>query len=160
MDKLKDKRVAVIGTGATGVQCIPQVARTAGHLFVFQRTPSSVDVRGNHPIDPEWFASIAKPGWQKRWMDNFVENLGPGLPSEDLIDDGWTAISRRIREKVLDGRPMWAAKLAARVLGALGRPPRRLSERLQIVMRCDGHVEVGQRRTGSGLSPSSLPEDW
>lgn len=141
MDKLKDKRVAVIGTGATGVQCIPQVAGTAGHLFVFQRTPSSVDVRGNHPIDPEWFASIAKPGWQKRWMDNFVENLGPGLPSEDLIDDGWTAISRRIREKVLDGRPMWAAKLAARVLGALGRPPRKINpEKVQAAIE-DADIE-------------------
>ena len=127
MDKLADKRVAVIGTGATGVQCIPQVAKTAGQLFVFQRTPSSVDVRGNHPIDPDWFANIAKPGWQKRWMDNFVDNMGRGLPSEDLIDDGWTAISRRIREKVLDGRPIWVARLATRVTGALGRPPRQMS---------------------------------
>ncbi|MBA3879070.1 MAG: monooxygenase [Sphingobium sp.] len=135
MDKLADKRVAVIGTGATGVQCIPQVAKTAGHLFVFQRTPSSVDVRGNHPIDPKWFASIAKPGWQKRWMDNFVDNMGRGLPSEDLIDDGWTAISRRIREKVLAGRPVWAAKLATRVAGALGRSAPQVSpEKVQVAI--------------------------
>lgn len=119
MDKLADKRVAIIGTGATGVQCIPHLAKTAGHLFVFQRTPSSVDVRGNKPIDPEWFASIATPGWQKRWMDNFVENMGQGFPSEDLIDDGWTAISRRIRERLLNGRPVWAAKLVVRTMRAL-----------------------------------------
>jgi len=111
MDRLADKRVAVIGTGATGVQCIPQVAKTARQLFVFQRTPSSVDVRGNHPIDPEWFKSVAKPGWQKRWMDNFVENTGGGLPTEDLINDGWTDISRRIREKALKGTPLWLARL-------------------------------------------------
>lgn len=105
MDKLGDKRVAVIGTGATGVQCIPPLARSAKELFVFQRTPSSVDTRKNHPIDPEWFEDMAKPGWQKRWMDNFVENMGRGIPSEDLIDDGWTEISRRVREKVFSLPP-------------------------------------------------------
>ena len=121
MDKLADKRVAVIGTGATGVQCIPQLAKTAGQLFVFQRTPSSVDVRGNHAIDPEWFESIAKPGWQQRWMDNFVENTGGGLPTEDLIDDGWTEISRRVREKALKGTPLWLARLVVRARKTLKR---------------------------------------
>jgi cation diffusion facilitator CzcD-associated flavoprotein CzcO len=101
MEKLSDKRVAIIGTGATGVQCIPPLARTAMELYVFQRTPSSVDERHNHPISPDWFTAIATPGWQKRWMDNFVENQGRGFPTEDLIDDGWTEITRRIRERVL-----------------------------------------------------------
>lgn len=105
LDKLADKRVAIIGTGATGIQCIPQVAQTAKQLFVFQRTPSSVDHRDNHPIDPDWFKDIAKPGWQKRWMDNFVDNMGRGIPTEDLIDDGWTEISRRIRERILSLPP-------------------------------------------------------
>ena len=123
MDKLADKRVAVIGTGATGVQCIPHVAKTAGQLFVFQRTPSSVDVRGNHPIDPGWFESVAKPGWQKRWMDNFVENTGGGLPAEDLISDGWTDISRRIREKALKGTPIWLARFVAHLRKTLKRSP-------------------------------------
>lgn len=101
MDKLGDKRVAIIGTGATGIQCVPYVARTAKHLFVFQRTPSSVDERGNRAIDPDWFKSIAEPGWQQRWYDNFVDNQSRGvIPSEDYINDGWTAISRRIRERV------------------------------------------------------------
>lgn len=141
MDRLANKRVAVIGTGATGIQCIPQVAKTAGQLFVFQRTPSSVDVRNNHPIDPQWFANIAKPGWQNRWMDNFVDNTGRGLPSEDLIDDGWTEISRRIREKVLNGRPVWAARLVTRMASALGRAPRRLSpEKLKAAIE-DADIE-------------------
>lgn len=105
LDKLSDKRVAIIGTGATGVQCIPQVAKTAKRLYVFQRTPSSVDTRENHPIDPSWFEEIATPGWQKRWMDNFVDNMGRGIPTEDLIDDGWTEIARRVREKVFSLPP-------------------------------------------------------
>lgn len=105
MNKLKDKRVAIIGTGATGVQCIPPLAETAKQLFVFQRTPSSVDTRENHAIDPNWFAEIAAPGWQQRWMDNFVDNMGRGIPTEDLIDDGWTEILRRVREKVFSLPP-------------------------------------------------------
>jgi len=101
LDKLANKRVAVIGTGATAVQCVPHLAKAAKELLVFQRTPSSVDARNNAPIDPEWFQSIATPGWQQRWFDNFVENQSQGMPSEDLVMDGWTEISRRIREKVM-----------------------------------------------------------
>ncbi|MBI1252669.1 MAG: NAD(P)-binding protein [Alphaproteobacteria bacterium] len=123
MDKLADKRVAIIGTGATSIQCIPPLAKSAKQLFVFQRTPSSVDVRGNHPIDPAWFKSMARPGWQKRWMDNFVENTGGGLPSEDLINDGWTEISRRTRQKALKGTPLWLARLVMRLRRRLKRSP-------------------------------------
>ena len=55
-DKLADKRVAIIGTGATSVQAVPHLAGACKQLYVVQRTPSSVDVRDNKPIDPEWFA--------------------------------------------------------------------------------------------------------
>lgn len=101
LEKLGDKRVAIIGTGATAVQCVPHLAKSAKELLVFQRTPSSVDERGNVPIDRDWFETIATKGWQQRWMDNFVENQSQGLPDEDLVMDGWTELSRRIREKVL-----------------------------------------------------------
>ncbi|MEL6665994.1 MAG: NAD(P)/FAD-dependent oxidoreductase [Pseudomonadota bacterium] len=100
MDKLGDKRVAIIGTGATAVQAVPHLAKATKELLVFQRTPSSIDVRNNEPIDPEWFDSIATPGWQKRWFDNFVDNQSQGFPEEDFVMDGWTELSRRIREKV------------------------------------------------------------
>ncbi|MEM7327393.1 MAG: NAD(P)/FAD-dependent oxidoreductase [Pseudomonadota bacterium] len=100
MDKLADKRVAIIGTGATAVQCVPHLARAAGELLVFQRTPSSIDVRDNAPIDPDWFASVATPGWQQKWYENFVDNQSQGFPQEDYVMDGWTELSRRIRAKV------------------------------------------------------------
>jgi len=105
MDKLADKRVAIIGTGATAVQCVPHLAKAAKELFVFQRTPSSIDVRDNAPIDPDWFESVATPGWQKRWYDNFVENQSQGFPAEDYVMDGWTELSRRIRSKVMELPP-------------------------------------------------------
>ncbi len=91
LDRLGDKVVGVIGTGATAVQCVPHLGAGAKHLYVFQRTPSSIDVRNDRPTDPEWAASL-EPGWQKRRMDNF-NNLVSGIPEpEDLVDDGWTDI--------------------------------------------------------------------
>ena len=105
MDKLADKRVAIIGTGATAVQCVPHLAKAAKELLVVQRTPSSIDVRNNEPIDPNWFADIATPGWQQRWYDNFVDNQSQGFPEEDYVMDGWTELSRRIRAKVRELPP-------------------------------------------------------
>ena len=70
LDNLSDKRVAVIGTGATAVQCVPHVGEAAQTLHVFQRTPSSIDVRANRSTDPEWAASL-QPGWQRERMENF-----------------------------------------------------------------------------------------
>jgi cation diffusion facilitator CzcD-associated flavoprotein CzcO len=100
MDKLADKRVGIIGTGATAVQCIPHLSRSAGELFVFQRTPSSIDVRNNHPIDPDWFASLEE-GWQKKWLLNFTTLQTGGFADEDLVKDGWTDIAQRIRDRVV-----------------------------------------------------------
>jgi cyclohexanone monooxygenase len=100
MDKLADKRVGIIGTGATSVQCIPHLARACGELFVFQRTPSSIDVRNNEPIDPEWFATL-EPGWQQKWLLNFTTLQTGGFADEDLVKDGWTDISKRIRDRML-----------------------------------------------------------
>ncbi|MFJ8996184.1 flavin-containing monooxygenase [Streptomyces sp. NPDC102279] len=102
MDKLKDKRVAVIGTGATGIQCVPELGRDAGELFVIQRTPTSVDQRNNGPIDPEWFQSISDtPDWQQRYHDSFLTKMDSlqGRPSdakvEDLLNDGFIQIADR-----------------------------------------------------------------
>ena len=100
MDRLADKRVGIIGTGATSVQCVPHLARACRELYVFQRTPSSVDVRDNRPTDPDWFASIATPGWQQRWLENFTANQTGGMADEDLVQDGWTDLSRRIRARI------------------------------------------------------------
>jgi len=88
---LHGKRVAIIGTGATAVQCVPHVGEAAEQLFVFQRTPSSIDVRANRPTDPEWAGSL-EPGWQQRRMDNFNNLVSGGYEEEDLVSDGWTDI--------------------------------------------------------------------
>jgi cation diffusion facilitator CzcD-associated flavoprotein CzcO len=100
LDGLSDKRVGIIGTGATAVQCIPPLAHSAKELYVFQRTPSSIDVRNNHPLDPEGLASL-EPGWQKKWLLNFATLQSGGFADEDLVKDGWTDIAQRIRDRVI-----------------------------------------------------------
>ena len=100
LNRLADKRVGIIGTGATSVQCIPHLARACKELLVFQRTPSSVDVRDNRPTDPEWFKEMATPGWQQRWLENFTANQAGGGAKEDLVQDGWTDLSRRVRKRI------------------------------------------------------------
>ena len=95
LHKLADKRVAIIGTGATAVQCVPYLAQYAKHLYVFQRTPSSVDERRNRPTDLEWVKTL-KPGWQRYRMDNFNILISGGHQDEDLVGDGWTDIFRNI----------------------------------------------------------------
>ena len=95
LDKLKGKRVGIIGTGATAVQCVPHLAEGADELIVFQRTPSSIDVRDNHETDEDW-AKELKPGWHKHRMENFNTLVSGGFAAEDLVMDGWTHIIRNL----------------------------------------------------------------
>src|SRR6476659_7972007 len=88
---LADKRVGIIGTGATAVQCVPHLGRSAKELHVFQRTPSAIGVRDDRPTDASWAQSL-KPGWQRERMDNFTAVIS-GEPFErDLVQDGWTGL--------------------------------------------------------------------
>ncbi|MBE4739689.1 flavin-containing monooxygenase [Streptomyces caniscabiei] len=96
---LADKRVAVIGTGATAIQVVPHLGADAAHVYVFQRTPSTVDVRGNGPTDPAWAETLA-PGWQAERMDNFLRTVTGIRAGEDLVDDAWTS-SARLQEKLI-----------------------------------------------------------
>ena len=100
---LRGKRVGIIGTGATAVQCVPHVGEWAEHLYVFQRTPSSIDLKLNPKTDPEW-AKAQKPGWHQQRMDNF-NNLVSGVPQEvDLVHDGWTDLIGKLLVGIQQGR--------------------------------------------------------
>ena len=92
MEKLADKRVGIIGTGATAVQVVPKLAEAAKDLFVFQRTAACVGVRNNKPTDPEWFKSL-KPGWQAERTRNFTQAVTGAQPAVDMIDDEWTKMN-------------------------------------------------------------------
>ena len=102
LDKLADKRVALVGTGATGIQLVPHLGRDAKELFVFQRTPSSVDERANTPTDPDWAASL-QPGWQeerKRNFHNWSPFVGVVFGEPDLVCDFWTELGRNLTARI------------------------------------------------------------
>jgi cyclohexanone monooxygenase len=100
LDKLGDKTVAVIGTGPTAIQCVPYLARDAKRVYVFQRTPNAVALRGGNPqTDANWANSLT-PGWQRERRENF-EDVVSGKPvSSDLVDDCWTHMLREARAMV------------------------------------------------------------
>jgi cation diffusion facilitator CzcD-associated flavoprotein CzcO len=89
LENLKDKTVALIGTGASGIQCLPPLAASAEQVYVFQRTPSAIGERGNRPTNDD-FADTLEPGWQRARMDNFQAIMLGRSAEVDQIDDGWT----------------------------------------------------------------------
>jgi cyclohexanone monooxygenase len=91
LDKLTDKRVAIVGTGATGIQAVAPVAAAAEKLYVVQRTPTNVTPRFNRPTDPDWAASLG-PNWREHRSTNFIRVLNGFPEDENLVGDAWTWI--------------------------------------------------------------------
>ena len=104
LENLKDKKVAIIGTGATAVQCIPHLGEATKELYVFQRTPSSIDERNNSQTDEEWFKNL-KPGWHNERRENFEGFLTGNFQQKDLVNDGWTEIFRTILGSIRSSAP-------------------------------------------------------
>ncbi|MAS41497.1 MAG: monooxygenase [Porticoccaceae bacterium] len=102
---LRDKRVGIIGTGATAVQCVSHLGEWAQQLYVFQRTPSGVDPRNDHPTDREWAASL-QPGWQRQRQKDFTAILtGRGgrrgeIDQLDQFDDAWVEMGKIYRRRM------------------------------------------------------------
>ena len=84
---LKGKRVGIIGTGATAVQAVPELAKIVKELCVFQRTPSSIDVRDQRETSMEEFEEWAKePGWAKARRARFAK-ISQGRTAMKANDD-------------------------------------------------------------------------
>ena len=84
---LKGRTVGIIGTGATAVQAIPELAKTVGELFVFQRTPSSVDVRDQRATtEAEAETWAAEPGWARARRARFSK-ISAGRTALQANDD-------------------------------------------------------------------------
>ncbi|MFJ9173607.1 flavin-containing monooxygenase [Streptomyces sp. NPDC102360] len=116
MTGLADKRVGVVGTGATGVQAIPKLAEDARKLYVFQRTPSAVDVRGQRRMTPR-DVDADRPGWAEERRENFLRIVSGEDAERDLVADRWTE-SAALLEKLLpsfrrDGEPDFEAAYEA-----------------------------------------------
>ena len=116
LDKLRDKRVAIVGTGATAIQAVPHLAEYAKHLYVVQRTPSCVDTRPNPLTDEEWLKTL-EPGWQQERIANF-QRFAQEVPipgEEDLVCDFWTEINRNLfAELAEEGKELSPEEFMAR----------------------------------------------
>lgn len=78
---LAGKRIGVIGTGSSGIQVIPELAKVAGHLTVFQRTPNFVVPAGNAPLDPEddTYVKAHYPELREAWRTGILVGAGEDL---------------------------------------------------------------------------------
>jgi cyclohexanone monooxygenase len=84
---LAGKRVGIIGTGATAVQVIPEIAKVVGELYVFQRTPSSIDVRDQRATTPEEIETWKhEPGWARARRARFSK-ISAGRTAIKANDD-------------------------------------------------------------------------
>ncbi len=111
LEKLRDKKVAIIGTGATAVQCVPALGEAAEKLYVIQRTPSSVDFRNNSETDPEWAENL-QPGWQAERQKRFGETLLGGPVYPEFEDEGWTRMVQNLQGLVAEVGEVAPAELA------------------------------------------------
>ncbi len=93
---LEDKVVGIIGTGATAVQAIPGLGASSKELYVFQRTPSSIDIRDDWPTDPNWARKL-KPGWQAKRRERAMR--GPRLTEEQQAERAAMSREEKIRRQ-------------------------------------------------------------
>ena len=96
LSRLADKTVGIIGTGATAVQAVPGLAEASRELYVFQRTPSSIDIREDWPTDPNWARKL-KPGWQAERRERAI--LGPELSDKQLAKRAAMPREEKIRRQ-------------------------------------------------------------
>ncbi|MAD06286.1 MAG: monooxygenase [Gammaproteobacteria bacterium] len=96
LEHLKDKVVGIIGTGASAVQIVPELAKVAKEVYVFQRTPSSIDVRDDWPTDPNWARKL-QPGWQHKRREKVLAAVENSL--EKRAAKGATSPEEKLRKQ-------------------------------------------------------------
>jgi len=138
---LADKRVAVIGTGATAVQCVPHLGAAAEALYVFQRTPSSIDVRNNQPTDPAWMTA-QKPGWQDDRRRNFESIMTGAVVKEDLVADGWTEAFRLLFGSIRDKAPSKLRLLGWAITGLVDKKRYELGLKDYLTHKAAVHMDL------------------
>lgn len=145
LHRLADKRVAIVGTGATAIQLVPFLGRYAKEFFVLQRTPSCVDTRRNSPTDPEWVKTL-KPGWQAARRANFHRGANECLlrGEKDLIGDIWTEVNCNLAAELeqQDWPELTAEQFAARYEEMDFRVMERLRRRVDDIVKNPDTAEI------------------
>lgn len=92
---LNGLKVAIIGTGASAVQIVPELAKSCGHLYVFQRTPSAIFPQNNVKTK-ESFKAKLRPGWSKIWRHKYDQFAEQGLANALVADTSNKGIPKKV----------------------------------------------------------------
>jgi cation diffusion facilitator CzcD-associated flavoprotein CzcO len=142
---LAGKRVGIIGTGATAVQAIPELAKVAGELFVFQRTPSSIDVRDQRATTDEERAQWAvEPGWARARRARFAR-ISAGRTAMKANDDYLSGKIPDFKERKTHERQLTPQEFIAK----------QLDSNFRIMEQIRGRVDaiVEDAKTAAALKP-------
>lgn len=132
---LKGKRVGIIGTGATAVQAVPELAKTVGELYVFQRTPSSIDVRDQRETTQEERETWAhEPGWAKARRARFAK-ISEGRTALKANDDYLAGKVDDYKERKMHESPLSAEELVQRQLQTNFRIMEQIRARVDAIVK-------------------------
>ena len=131
---LAGKRVAVIGTGATAVQAIPEIAKVADSLTVFQRTPSTIDVRDQRATTQQEIEEWKKtPGWARARRERFAKLIGRrALQANDDFLAG--RVEKPKRRLFGDGKRLSREELIQRELETSYRIMEQIRDRIDAII--------------------------
>ncbi|MFN0090419.1 MAG: flavin-containing monooxygenase [Acidimicrobiales bacterium] len=144
---LEGKRIGIIGTGATAVQAIPELAKVAGRLYVFQRTPSTIDVRDQRATTEEEIESWKnEAGWARSRRARFATLIGRrAIQANDDYLAGKAPQQKRERKAGSDGPPPSQEEMVQRELQANFRIMEQIRERVDAI--------VHDPKTAAALKP-------
>jgi cyclohexanone monooxygenase len=132
---LTGKRVGIIGTGATAVQAIPELAKVAGELYVFQRTPSTIDVRDQRATTSEEIEAWShEPGWARARRARFAR-ISAGRTAIKANDDYLAGKVQDFKERKEHERPLSAEEMIAKQLDTNFRIMEQIRARVDAIVK-------------------------
>ena len=131
---LEGRTVGIIGTGATAVQAVPELAKIVKDLYVFQRTPSSVDVRDQRATKPEEIEGWKQePGWARARRARFAK-ISAGRTALQANDDYLAGKVADFKERKQHAAPLSPEEMLSRQLDSNFRIMEQLRARVDAIV--------------------------
>jgi cation diffusion facilitator CzcD-associated flavoprotein CzcO len=131
---LEGKTVGIIGTGATAVQAVPELAKVVGDLYVFQRTPSSIDVRDQRATTEEEIQAWSQePGWARARRARFAK-ISAGRTAIKANDDYLAGKVPDFKERKQHERELTPEELTQKQLDANFRIMEQIRARVDAIV--------------------------
>ena len=132
---LQGKRIGIIGTGATAVQVVPEIAKVAKELYVFQRTPSSIDVRDQRATTQEEIERWSKePGWARARRERLAM-ISSGRTALQGNDDFLSGKVSDFKERKQHEKPLAPEEMIRRQLDSNFRIMEQIRARVDAIVK-------------------------